>query len=157
MNKRILFIIIFGLYILLNLVPTYLWMWGISFIDLERPEFSTIEVETRDALDTILHFTMLVGLWLPLLIVIIRRKWKFKALIAPIIISLTLFVIMIKSQDVYPDESSEYTENGYQYRIEKWNKKNGTKIENWKSQDSLKNYVTHRHIEWELIIEDLKN
>jgi hypothetical protein len=132
-------------------------MWGISFIDLERPEFSTIEVETRDALDTILHFIMLVGLWLPLLIVIIRRKWKFKALIAPIIISLTLFVIMVKSQDVYPDESSEYTENGYQYRIEKWNKKNGAKIENWKSQDSLKNYVTHRHIEWELIIEDLKN
>jgi hypothetical protein len=64
---------------------------------------------------------------------------------------------MVKSQDVYPDESSEYTENGYQYRIEKWNKKNGAKIENWKSQDSLKNYVTHRHIEWELIIEDLKN
>ena len=151
MNKRILLISLFGLFIILNLVPTYLWMWGISFIDLGRPEFSAIKFETREILDSILRYTMLIGLWLPLLIVVIRRNWKPKALIVPTVISLILFVVMITSQDVYPDEYSEYTENGYQHRIEKWNDKDGTKIKHWKSRDSLTNYMTHRHIEWELI------
>lgn len=151
MNKRILLISLFGLFIILNLVPTYLWMWGMSFVDLERPEFSTIEVNTRDNLDSVLHYIILIGLWLPILIVIIKRKWQLKALIAPILISLTLFVIMFKSQDVYPDEYSEYTKDGYQHRIEKWNNNNGTKIQHWKSRDSLKNHKTHRHIQWNLL------
>ncbi len=99
-------------------------MWGISFVDLERPEFSTIEVSTRDILDSVMYYTMLFGLWLPVLIVILKRKWEFKALITNTLISLLLFVTMIKSQEVYPNESSEYTENGHQYRIEKWNEKN---------------------------------
>ncbi|MEQ8518435.1 MAG: hypothetical protein RLN79_14175 [Cytophagales bacterium] len=153
MNKRILFISLFGLFIILNLVSTYLWLWGISFVDLERPEFSTIDVETRDILNSFLRYTMLVGLWLPLLIVVIRQKWKLKALIVPTSISLILFIVMMKSQDVYPDEYSEYTENGYQHRIEKWNENDETKIQHWKSRDSLKNHETHRHIEWELIKE----
>ena len=153
MKKRTLIILLFGLFIILNLVPTYLWMWGISFVDLERPEFSTIEVSTRDILDSVMYYTMLFGLWLPVLIVILKRKWEFKALITNTLISLLLFVTMIKSQEVYPNESSEYTENGHQYRIEKWNEKNVSKIKKWKSQDSLKNYITHRHIEWELIYE----
>jgi hypothetical protein len=157
MNRRILFITLFGLFIILNFIPTYLWLWGISFVDLERPEFSTIEVSTRDILKTVLLYTMLLGLWLPILIVTIRQKWKFKALIAPTLISLTMFLIMIKSQDVYPDETSEYTENGYQHRIEKWNGTNGIKIQHWKSRDSLKNHLTHRQIEWELIKEEIKN
>tara|TARA_B110000114_G_scaffold183669_1_gene225527 strand:- start:228 stop:701 length:474 start_codon:yes stop_codon:yes gene_type:complete len=157
MNKRILFITFFGLFIILNLVPTYMWLWGITFIDLERPEFSTIEVDTREILDSILWYTMLIGIWLPITIITISRKWQLKTLIVPTLISLSLFVVMIKSQDVYPDESSEYTERGYHYRIEKWNEKSGTKIQRWKSQDSLKNYASHRHIQWELINDEIKN
>ena len=156
MNNRILLISLFGLFIILNLVPTYLWTWGISLIDLGRPEFSTIKFETREILDSIIRYTILIGLWLPILIVILRRKWKPKALILPIVISLILFVVMIKSQDVYPDEYSEYTENGYQHRIEKWDEKEETKIRYWKSRDSLTNYMTHRHIEWELLKEENK-
>lgn len=157
MKKRRLFLLLVGLFIILNLLPTYLWMWGISFVDLERPEFSTWEVDTRDKLNAVLRYTMLIGLWLPILIVIAKRRWEAKALIAPTLVSLTLGVIMVKSQDVYPDEDSEYTEDGYQHRIEKWNNKNGTKIQYWKSRDSLKNYETHRHIQWEIINEEVKN
>ena len=64
---------------------------------------------------------------------------------------------MFKSQEVYPDEESQFTENGYQHSIQKWNQQNQVKIEHWKSRDSLKNYISHRHIEWELIKEEIKN
>jgi len=150
-NNKILFISLFGVFITLYLVSTYLWMLGLSFVDLERPEFSSIDVETRDALDLFLRCTMLVGFWLPLLVVVIRRKWKPKVLILPTAISMILFVIMITSQDDYPEEYSEYTENGYQHRIEKWKEKDGTRVQHWKSQDSLKSYPTHRQIRWELV------
>lgn len=157
MNKRVLFISLFGLFIILNLVPTYFWLWGMSFIDLERPRFSSININTRDTLDSVLRFVLIVGIWLPILLVIFKRKWKIKALTVPTLISLLLFLIMFKSQEVYPDEESQFTENGYQHRIEKWNQQNLVKIEHWKSRDSLKNYITHRHIEWELIKEEIKN
>lgn len=64
---------------------------------------------------------------------------------------------MVKSQDVYPDEESEYTEDGYQHRVEKWNEKNQVRIKHWKSRDSLKSQDSHRHIKWELIKEETKN
>lgn len=148
---------LFGLYIILNIVPTYLWLWGLSFIDLERPEFSNIIVDTRDTLDSVLRFVLLIGLWLPMLLVILKRKWRIKALIVPTLTSLILFIIMVNPQNVYPDEESQYTENGYQHRVEKWNEKNQVKIKHWKSRDSMKNYISHRHIEWELIKEEIKN
>jgi hypothetical protein len=157
MNNRVLFISLFGLFIILNLVPTYLWLWGMSFIDLERPGFSSINVETRDTLNSILRFILIVGIWLPILLVVWKRKWKIKALTIPAVISLILFVIMYKSQEVYPDEESQFTKNGYQYRNEKWNEKNQLKIVHWKSRDSFKNYISDRHIEWILIKEEIKN
>jgi hypothetical protein len=157
MNKKVLFISLFGLFIILNLVPTYLWLWGMSFIDLERPRFSSINVKTRDTLNSVLRIVLIVGIWLPILLVIFKRKWKIKTLTIPTLISLILFVIMFKSQEVYPDEESQFTENGYQHSIEKWNQQNQVKIEHWKSRDSLKNYISHRHIEWELIKEEIKN
>ena len=157
MNKKVLFISLFGLFIILNLVPTYLWLWGMSFIDLERPRFSSINVNTRDTLNLVLRVVLIVGIWVPILLVILKRKWETKALIIPTLISLILFFIMFKSQEVYPDEESQFTENGYQHCIEKWNQKNQVKIEHWKSRDSLKNYISHRHIEWELIKEEIKN
>ena len=157
MNKKVLFISLFGLFIILNLVPTYLWLWGMSFIDLERPRFSSINVNTRDTLNLVLRGVLIVGIWVPILLVILKRKWETKALTIPTLISLILFVIMFKSQEVYPDEESQFTENGYQHCIEKWNQKNQVKIEHWKSRDSLKNYISHRHIEWELIKEEIKN
>jgi len=157
MNKKVLFISLFGLFIILNLVPTYLWLWGMSFIDLERPRFSSINVNTRDTLNLVLRVVLIVGIWVPILLVILKRKWETKALTIPTLISLILFVIMFKSQEVYPDEESQFTENGYQHCIEKWNQKNQVKIEHWKSRDSLKNYISHRHIEWELIKEEIKN
>jgi hypothetical protein len=157
MNKKVLFISLFGLFIILNLVPTYLWLWGMSFIDLERPRFSSINVNTRDTLNLVLRIVLIVGIWVPILLVILKRKWKTKALTIPTLISLILFVIMFKSQEVYPDEESQFTENGYQHSIEKWNQQNQVKIEHWKSRDSLKNYISHRHIEWELIKEEIKN
>tara|TARA_B100000787_G_scaffold68884_1_gene50647 strand:- start:3603 stop:4076 length:474 start_codon:yes stop_codon:yes gene_type:complete len=157
MNNRILLISLFGLFIILNLVPTYLWLWGMSFIDLGRPEFSNINFNTRDTLGSVLRFVLIIGLWLPILLVIMKRKWKVKALTIPTLVSLILFLIMFKSQDVYPDEESEYTESGYQHRVEKWNGKNQVKIKHWKSRDSMKNHISHRHIEWELIKEEIKN
>ena len=157
MNNKVLFISLFGLFIILNLVPTYLWLWGMSFIELERPRFSSINVNTRDTLNLVLRVVLIVGIWVPILLVILKRKWKTKALTIPTLISLILFVIMFKSQEVYPDEESQFTENGYQHCIEKWNQKNQVKIEHWKSRDSLKNYISHRHIEWELIKEEIKN
>jgi len=157
MNKKVLFISLFGLFIILNLVPTYLWLWGMSFIDLERPRFSSINVNTRDTLKLVLRVVLIVGIWLPILLVILKRKWKIKTLTIPTLISLILFVIMFKSQEVYPDEESQFTENGYQHSIQKWNQQNQVKIEHWKSRDSLKNYISHRHIEWELIKEEIKN
>jgi hypothetical protein len=157
MDNRVLFISLFGLFIILNLVPTYLWLWGMSFIDLERPRFSSINVNTRDTLNLVLRVVLIVGIWLPILLVILKRKWKIKTLTIPTLISLILFVIMFKSQEVYPDEESQFTENGYQHSIEKWNQQNQVKIEHWKSRDSLKNYISHRHIEWELIKEEIKN
>ena len=157
MNKKVLFKSLFGLFIILNLVPTYLWLWGMSFIDLERPRFSSINVNTRDTLNLVLRVVLIVGIWVPILLVILKRKWETKALTIPTLISLILFVIMFKSQEVYPDEESQFTENGYQHCIEKWNQKNQVKIEHWKSRDSLKNYISHRHIEWELIKEEIKN
>jgi len=157
MKNRVIFIMLFGLYIILNIVPTYLWLWGLSFIDLERPEFSNIIVDTRDTLDSVLRFVLLIGLWLPMLLVILKRKWRIKALIVPTLTSLILFIIMVNPQNVYPDEESQYTENGYQHRVEKWNEKNQVKIKHWKSRDSMKNYISHRHIEWELIKEEIKN
>jgi hypothetical protein len=129
-----------------------------SFVELGRPEFSTIDFETREVLDLILKYIMLAGLWLPILVVIVRWKRKLKALIIPTVISLTLFVVMIKSQDVLPDEDSEYTENGYQHRIEIWKQETGTKVKHWKSRDSVKNYWSYRHIEWILVEEEeIKN
>jgi hypothetical protein len=128
-----------------------------SFIDLERPRFSSINVNTRDTLNLVLRIVLIVGIWVPILLVILKRKWKTKALTIPTLISLILFVIMFKSQEVYPDEESQFTENGYQHSIEKWNQQNQVKIEHWKSRDSLKNYISHRHIEWELIKEEIKN
>lgn len=157
MNNRILFISLFGLFIILNLVPTYLWLWGMSFIDLEKPEFSNISVNIRDNLNSALRFIIFFGLWLPILLVILKRKWKIKTLAVPTLISLILFLIIFKSQDVYPDEESEFTEKGYQHRIEKWNQQNQVKIKHWKSRDSFKSYITQRHIEWELIKEEIKN
>ncbi|PIQ20118.1 MAG: hypothetical protein COW65_16860 [Cytophagales bacterium CG18_big_fil_WC_8_21_14_2_50_42_9] len=157
MNSRIVFILLFTLFIILNLVPTYLWLWGMSFIDFERPEFSNINVKTRDTLSSTLRFVVIIGLWLPILIVSLKRQWKIKALTMPTLISLILFVLMFKSQDVYPDEETEYTENGYQHRIEKWNKKNQVIIKHWKSRDSLKDQVSHRHIKWELLNKETKN
>ena len=157
MNNRILLISLFGLFIILNLVPTYLWLWGISFIDLGRPEFSNINFNTRGTLGSVLRFVLIIGLWLPILLVIMKRKWKVKALTIPTLVSLILFLIMFKSQDVYPDEESEYTESGYQHRVEKWNGKKQVKIKYWKSRDSMKNHISHRHIEWELITEEIKN
>lgn len=157
MDSKVPYIFLFILFIILNLFPTYLWLWGVSFIDLERPEFSNISVNTRNTLGSILRFLLLIGLWLPILIVLLKQPWKIKALVIPTLISLILFLIMVKSQDVYPDEESEYTENGYQHRIEKWNKKNHVKIKHWKSRDSLKNQDSHRYIEWELIKEETKN
>ncbi len=154
MNNRVLFTSLFVLFIILNLVPTYLWLWGISLIDLERPEYSNINVNTRDTLNSILRVVILVGLWLPILLIIFKRLWKIKTLIIPTLISLVLFLIMFKSQDVYPDEESQYTENGYQHRIEKWNDKDNVKMKHWISQDSLKNHISHRHIEWKLIKEE---
>lgn len=154
MNKRVLFISLLGLFIILNLVPTYLWLWGMSFIDLERPKFSYINVNTRDFLYSLSRFVLFVGLWLPILLIILMRKWKIKALTVPTLLSLLLFLIMIKSQEVYPDEESHFTENGYQHKIEKWNQQNHVKVEHWKSQDSSKKYITHRHIEWKLIKEE---
>ena len=124
MNKKVLFISLFGLFIILNLVPTYLWLWGMSFIDLERPRFSSINVNTRDTLNLVLRVVLIVGIWVPILLVILKRKWETKALIIPTLISLILFFIMFKSQEVYPDEESQFTENGYQHCIEKWNQKN---------------------------------
>jgi predicted membrane protein len=154
MNNRVLLITLFGLLIILNLVSTYLWLWGISIIDLERPEYSNFNVNTRDTLNSILRIAILVGLWLPLLLVIFKRIWKMKALIIPTLISLVLFLTMYKSQDVYPDEESQYTENGYQHRIEKWNDKDIVEMKHWISRDSLKNHISHRHIEWILIKEE---
>jgi glucan phosphoethanolaminetransferase (alkaline phosphatase superfamily) len=157
MNNRVLFISLFGLFIILNLVPTYLWLWGMSFIDLERPKFSSINVETRDTLNSFLRFILIVGIWLPILLVVWKRKWKIKALTIPALMSLILFVIMYKSQEVYPDEESQFSKNGYQYRNEKWNEKNQLKIVHWKSRDSFKNYISDRHIEWILIKKEIKN
>jgi len=154
MKNRILYITFFGLFIILNLVPTYLWLWGISLIDIERPEFSNINVNTRDTLNSIMRIVILIGLWIPILIIILKRKWKLKTLLLPTLISLVLFLIMFKSQDVYPDEESQYTENGYQHRIEKWNDKDNVKIKHWISRDSLKNHISHRQIEWVLITEE---
>ena len=154
MNNRVLFITLFGLFIILNLVPTYLWLWGMSLIDLERPEFSNIKVSTRDTLNLILRNMILVGLWTPILFITFKRKWKIKALIIPTLTSLVLFLIMFKSQDVYPDEESQYTENGYQHRIEKWNNKDNVEMKHWISRDSLKNHISHRHIEWILQTEE---
>jgi predicted membrane protein len=154
MNNRVLLITLFGLLIILNLVSTYLWLWGISIIDLERPEYSNFNVNTRDTLNSILRIAILVGLWLPLLLVIFKRIWKMKALIIPTLISLVLFLTMYKSQDVYPDEESQYTENGYQHRIEKWNDKDIVEMKHWISRDSLRNHISHRHIEWILIKEE---
>ena len=148
---------LFGLFIILNLVPTYLWSWGISFINLERPEFSSINVNSRDSLSLVLRFALLVGLWLPILLVILKRKWEINALTVPTLISLMLFLIMFKSQDACPDEESQFTKNGYQYRIEKWNQQSQVKIEHWKSIDSLKNYISDRHIKWKLIKQEIKN
>jgi hypothetical protein len=127
MNNSVVFITLFGLFIILNLVPTYLWLWGISLIDLERLEFSNINVNTRDSLNSILRIVILIGLWMPILLIILKRKWKLRTLLLPALISLVLFLIMFKSQDLYPDEESEYTENGYQHRIEKWNYKDNVK------------------------------
>jgi hypothetical protein len=157
MNKKILFISLIGLFLIFNLAPTYLWLWGMSIIDFERPEFSSINVNTRNNLDSVLRLILLIGLWLPILIVLLKRKWRLIALVLPTLISLTLFLIMFKSQDVYPDEYSEYTENGYQHRIEKWNEKNQVRTQHWKSRDSLKNHTSHRHIEWILIEDKIKN
>ena len=128
-----------------------------SFIDLERPRFSTINVNTRDTLNLVLRVVLIIGIWLPILLVILKRKWKIKTLTIATLISLILFLIMFKSQEVYPDEESQFTENGYQHCIEKWNQQNHVKIEHWKSRDSLKNYISHRHIEWELIKKEIKN
>jgi hypothetical protein len=154
MNNRVVFITLFGLFIILNLVPTYLWLWGISLIDLERPEFSNINVNTRDYLNSILRIVILIGLWMPILLIILKRKWKLRTLLLPALISLVLFLIMFKSQDLYPDEESEYTENGYQHRIEKWNDKDNVKMKHWISLDSLKNHISNRQIEWVLIREE---
>jgi hypothetical protein len=102
-------------------------------------------------LESILKYTIIIALWLPVLILIVKRERKYKALLLPMALSSGLFLAMIASQNVYPDSDSEYTENGYQHRIEKWQDKNGTKIKHWKSRDSLATYQTHQHIEWELI------
>ena len=63
---------------------------------------------------------------------------------------------MVTTYD-YPNSESEYTEDGYQHRIEKWTEPNRTTIKHWKSQDSLKSHLSHRHIKWELISEEIKN
>ncbi len=132
-------------------------MWGISLIDIERPEYSNIDVNNRDTITTILRIIILIGLWIPILIIILKRHWKIKALILPTLVSITLFSTMYISQDVYPNSESEYTEDGYQHRIEKWTEHNVTTIKHWKSQDSLKNHPSHRHIKWELMSEETIN
>ena len=156
MNNKTLLISMFGLFVILNLVPTYLWLWGIPFIYLERPEYSQIEVNTRDILTYIQLAVIIAGLWIPLAIVIWKRNWNLKALILPTLVSAAIFSTMVLSHD-YPNSESEYTEDGYQHRIEKWTEPNGTTIKHWKSLDSLKNHQSHRHIKWELINEEIKN
>jgi hypothetical protein len=156
MNNRPLLISIFGLFIILNLIPSYLWLWGIPFVNLERPEYSYIEVSARDILTFIQRTFIIAGLWIPFVIVIWKRNWNLKALVMPTLASIALFLAMVISHD-YPNSESEYTEDGYQHRIEKWTESNRTTIKHWKSQDSLKNYLSRRHINWKLISEEIKN
>ena len=157
MKNRIIFSMLLGLFIILNLAPTYLGLWNMPLIPLERPEFSFIEADTRNILDSVIHYLIIIGLWTPISIGIIKYKWQFKILIVPTLISLTLFLAMIYPKNIYPNESSEYTENGYKYRIEIWKNKNETKIKHWKSQDSLINYKTNKNIKWELIKNEINN
>ena len=136
--------------IFFNLLLTYLLMWNPYSLYFNRPEFSETNFETRDnlALTTaIMNFILIWGsvIWAVL-------DWKRKKIfniLAPILSGLTFWILM-EVQDYYPDAHSEWTENGYQIKTQKWYLDGDKIYKRWKSRDSLKTYDNHREIIWEL-------
>ena len=125
-------------------------MWNPYSLYFDRPEFSETHLTTRDnyaLIATIANFILLWGtlIWA---IIVWYKKSKF-SFIATIMSVLTFWLIM-KVQDYHANMNSEYTENGYQYKVQKWYLDGDNVYKRWKSQDSLKTYNNPREIVWEL-------
>ena len=125
-------------------------MWNPYSLYFDRPEFSETHFTTRDNYALIVTIANFILLWGTLIwaIIVWYKKSKF-SFIAPIISVLTFWLIM-EVQDYYANMNSTWTENGYQYKVQKWYLDGDNIYKRWKSQDSLKSYDNHREIVWEL-------
>jgi len=144
--------ILFGILgiLVFNLFLTYGLMWNPYSLYFDRPEFSETHFTTRDNYALIVTIANFILLWGTLIwaIIVWYKKSKF-SFIAPIISVLTFWLIM-EVQDYYANMNSTWTENGYQYKVQKWYLDGDNIYKRWKSQDSLKSYDNHREIVWEL-------
>lgn len=146
------YIILIGLIAVIacNILLTYVLMWNPYSLYFDRPEFSETHFETRDNLALIAVIVNFTLLWGTVIWALFDWKRRNRLSVVALIFSGLTFWILMEVQDYYPDAESEWTENGYKIKIQKWYLDGDKSYKRWKSQDSHMNYENHREVVWEL-------
>ena len=136
--------------VLLNCFLAYGLMWNPYTLFFDRPEFSTIRFNIRDAYAELAAVANSLFLILLTILTFLKfKRQKSLLLISPLFSGLTLY-LLLHLQTYYPDSETQYIKEGYQYIEQRWYLDNKNVFKRFKSDRPLTTYTNDRTIIWHL-------